>query len=229
VRVTTASSGGSATIVGNLGAYGRIDLTFSARGTKHAPLGCPGSLRFEHSGPLSGTFHFATQSSYFLTIDKSNFRGYTATVKRGVSCRAPGGQLAPQTDLNVFSRANPATPATTRQIGFDVARDRKGHIAEFFSIIEPRSGRQSPTILHSIYSSNLPASAFINLPDVSSAQATASGMFMSGTLTYTSKKRITPHRTTGSVTGSIVAHFDGLPPVMLPAPPATYAFLTFQP
>jgi hypothetical protein len=100
---------------------------------------------------------------------------------------------------------------------------------ESFTVIEPPSRRAAPTIIHSIDRSSLPPSAFTNASDLSSAQASASGMFMSGSLAYTSAVMLSPNQSTGSVSGSIVAHFDGLAPIAIPAPPATTANLTFSP
>ncbi len=92
-------------------------------------------------------------------------------------------------------------------------------------LLEAPTGRAAPVIIHAIYRSKLPASAFTNASDLSTAQTTASGPFMGGTLTYSSAMMTGPQQSTGSVTGAIVAHFDGLAPVTLPAPPSTQANL----
>ncbi|HEY6397839.1 MAG TPA: hypothetical protein VIX82_10335 [Solirubrobacteraceae bacterium] len=229
VHVKLAPGGGSGTIKANLGVYGHIDLTFSGGGAGRTTPGCPGALVFQHAGNLTGSFHFATQSGYFRTIDKTNLRGYTASVKKGITCKPRTTKPTHGTELDVISQSISGTPPSTRLISFNVGRDQRGHISESFTVLERPTGQRAPTILHSINRSSLPASAFTGASDVSSAQATASGMFMSGTLTYTSAVRLSPTQSTGSVTGRIVAHFDGRPQVTLPAPPTTFATLTFTP
>jgi hypothetical protein len=225
VHVTLAPGGASGTIKTNLGAYGRIDLTFAAGGGTRTTPGCPGALLFQHAGTLSGSFHFVSHSTYFGTIDKSNTRGYTAAGHNGINCKPPTRKVAHGTELDVLSTMVSGTPPSATIDEFSAGRDQKGHIMVGFMVIEAPSGRAAPTIIHAIDRLNLPPSAFTNASDLSSAQATASGMFMSGTLTYTSAAMLSPTQSTGSVAGSVVAHFDGLAPITLPAPPTTTADL----
>jgi hypothetical protein len=225
VHVTLAPGGASGTIHANLGAYGRIDLTFAAGVGGRTTPGCPGALLFEHAGTLTGSVHFMSHSSYLGTIDQSSVRGYTAAGQKGINCKPPTPKVPHGTALDVVSTTISGTPPSVTLVSFNVVRDQKGHIMEDFTVLEPPSGRAAPTIIHAIDRSSLPASAFTNASDLSSAQATASGMFMSGTLTYTSAAMLSPTESTGSVAGSIVAHFDGFAPITLPVPPTTTADL----
>jgi hypothetical protein len=102
VHVTLAPGGASGTIKADLGPFGRIDMTFSA-GTGRVTPGCQGAALFEHTGTLSGTFHFVSQSSYFKTVDRSSLRAFTATGKKGTSCRPtkPMYRLAPSCVLRL--------------------------------------------------------------------------------------------------------------------------------
>jgi hypothetical protein len=228
VYVILAPGGASGTIKADLGAYGHIDLTFSAGGGARTTPGCPGALLFEHTGTLSGSFHFVSHSSYFGTIDMRILRGYTAAGQKAPNCKPPTPSLTHGTALDVFSEAISGTQPSARLIDVNVERDLKGHILEALTVLEPASGRNEPTIIHAIDRSNLAASASPTRPTFLRA-ATASGMFMSGTLNYMSSAMLGPNQTTGSIAGSIVAHFDGLAPITLPARPSTSANLNFTP
>jgi hypothetical protein len=110
VHVTLGPGGASGTIKANLGAYGRVDLTFSPGGGGRTTPGCPGALLFEHAGTLAGTVHFVSHSSYFGTIDKSSVRGYTAAGQKGINCKPPTPSLSHGTTLDVLARTTSGTP-----------------------------------------------------------------------------------------------------------------------
>ncbi|MDQ6816487.1 MAG: hypothetical protein M3018_03645 [Actinomycetota bacterium] len=221
VHVTLAPGGTSATVKADMGAYGRIDMTFSAGGGGRNTPGCPGSLLSQHPGRLAGSFHFKSHSSYFGTIDKGSIPAFTAYGKKANPCKPPARpKVAHGTELQTVSTAisGPVTQPLITENFFDAVRDAKGHISEGFLVLDSsRVHNGGPAIYHVINLSKLPASSFTN-SGLSSAQATASGMFMNGNLTFTTTGMLGPHQATGSVSGSIVANFDGLAPITVPTP-----------
>jgi hypothetical protein len=217
VHVTMAPGGASATVRADLGTWGRIDLRFSAGGGGRSTPGCPGAVLTQHAGTLSGSFRLNSHSSYFGTVRESSFRGFTATATQGINCKPPTPKLSHGTELDVFSEMISAGPPLSATLyDFNVGRDLKGHILEQFLVLEPTVGHKGPVVIHAIDRAKVPASDFTNATDLSSAQAVASGSFMSGSLMFSKSGQPGPNEATGSVSGTIVAHFDGLAPIALP-------------
>jgi hypothetical protein len=212
VNVHLAPGGASGTIKGDLGKYGRIDLKFSPGERSRATPGCPGPFLFQHSGTLTGRFHFVSGSSYFKTINRSSLPADTATVKKAPSCKPPSKNQSRGTSLDVDSLGSQGSGTF---IDFNIERDLKGQLVEQFLILDASQARAGVMIAHAIDRAKLPASAFRNTADLSSANAVASGQFMSGSVNFTSIAKY-GNSASGTVSGSITANFDGLGSVTVP-------------
>ncbi len=230
VRVDLAPGGASGTIKADLGTYGRVDLKFSAGAGGRTTPGCRGALLFEHAGTLTGTFHFVSGSTYFKTIDRGSLRAATATGKKGLNCKPPTLNKTHGTGLDVASYVIPGLgSAGTQPLGtendFNIERDLKGHIIEQFFVLDASHAKEGVVISDAIDRAKLPASAFTNASDLSSANAVASGQFMSGSVAFTSIQRF-GNTATGMITGSITANFDGMAPITLQQDANTHSSLT---
>ncbi|MDQ6820250.1 MAG: hypothetical protein M3076_07925 [Actinomycetota bacterium] len=211
VQVHLAPGGASGTIKANLGTYGKIDLTFSAGGGRITP-GCPGSFLSQHAGTLKGTFHFVSGSSYFKTINNGSLRAFSATSKKAPSCKPPTKNATHGTSLDVDSIGSPGRGSFK---DFNIQRDPKGRVIEQFLILDSSQAKKGVVIARAIDVAKLPASAFTNAADLSSANAVASGQFMSGSVAFTSSTTV-GNTASGTVSGSITAKFDGLGSVTVP-------------
>jgi hypothetical protein len=217
VQVHLAPGGATGTIKANLGTYGKIDLTFSAGSGRITP-GCPGSYLSQHAGTLSGTFHFLSGSSYFKTINQGSLRGFSATAKKAPSCKPPTKSVSHGTSLDVTSLVGAVGSGLLDD--FNIQRDLKGHIIEQCLMLDSSHAKEGVVIARAIDVAKLPPSAFTNAADLSSANATASGQFMSGSVAFTSTAKF-GNTASGSVSGSITAKFDGLGAVTVPVPQGT--------
>ena len=222
VQVHLAPGGATGTIKANLGTYGKIDLTFSAGSGRITP-GCPGSYLSQHAGTLRGTFHFVSGSTDFKTINQESLRGFSATAKKAPSCKPPTKNVAHGTSLDVISLVGSVGSGLFDD--FNIQRDTKGRVIEQFFVLDSSHVKQGVVITHAIDVAKLPASAFTNAADLSSANAMASGQFMSGSVAFTSTSKI-GNTASGSVTGSITAKFDGLGSVTVPQGTTSSALVT---
>lgn len=215
VQVRLAPHGESGTIKANLGQFGRIDMSFSAGGGRVTP-GCPGAYLFQHNGTLTGTFHFISGSSYFKTVNESSIRAASATTKKGISCKPATPTQAHGTELDVDSFSAAAPTLGGSDYDFNIERGTTGHIIEQFLVLDTSMVSEGIVISHAIDVSRLPSSAFTNASDLSSATAQAISQWMSGTVNFTGAI-VTGDTAQGTVSGSITAHFDGMPTVTVPA------------
>jgi hypothetical protein len=224
VSVHIAADGRSASIRGDFGIYGHVNLDFSpgGQGTK-LPAGCNGATVDQHAGILAkpNGLSLATRSSYFGVVSRSSLPASITIVRGGLGCKPKQSQPTHGVTQLGVTVAQPGQGITS----FTASHTAKGYISEDVLVIHSPLAPKAPVILDSIVASGLPASDFTFLSDLSSAHANGSGPFLNGSLDFTRTIAALPHFAIGTVAGNLTAHFDGLGDVR-PAAGATSASLS---
>jgi hypothetical protein len=230
VRVSIARSGEAATLKANLGVFGQIDMSLSARASGRVSVPCSSASVTGHKGSLSGRFRLVMHNpalagtAYPSRLNASIIRATASTISACATAPIPAPSEG--TQLSVTSQLSPTMLAT-----FTDTRPTSG--PGVGATIENALVQDSTyliddgiTIDHEIEASALPRDDLTNASDFSSGSAIAGGRFMSGRLAYTAGTPAAssmPSR--GSVSGPLTVNFDGLPPLTFPGGTYTSATL----
>ena len=206
VKVTIAANGAAASVSAALGVFGHVKMSFSSAGMLTLAAGCNGAVVRQHAGALSGRrgFNLVTLSSYFGTVRAGRLPAYITVLHPGTSPCKPA--LSPATPGATL--LNSSSYTATGFVNFEASRSATGVTGEDVIVDDTSYARSDGVnILHAIHALGVPTADFGFASDLSSAQATGAGSFLTGTLSYT---QTVPAADTGTVTGNLAADFDGL-------------------
>jgi hypothetical protein len=217
----------SASIEGDLGPYGKVDMTFRATGPKRKvlPPGCRGRAPVTRKGVLTGTFTVRIDSNYFRKVTKTSLPAFLATRGTGYSC-VPRPRTIPQTPLSLIGsnlRDETAPPAAAGDpfYSVEVRRHDDGRLTQFAfkSIVGPNTS----FLLNRSISASAKPGVLTVADDLSSAQTDGISPFFGGSLLFSGPgDEYGTGQAFGALSGSFAARFDSGGPE---GPPPGRAFL----
>ncbi len=149
-------------------------------------------------------FDLVSQSSYFGEVRANSLPAFTITVRgHDAVCKPTPSTPAHGVLLSVVKSS--AGSETT----FSVSRS--GSVTgEDVDVIQLPPSDGDPVIEHVIQVTPLPGPAFTFADDLSSAQASGLGTFLTGSVDFLRTLTYSPNQVLGTATGDLSARFDGL-------------------
>lgn len=215
--VTVKATRKSASIKGDLGRYGRIDLKLGGVGAAKrgvVPKGCTGTTGKSRAGTLRGSFKLVADRTYFKTVSAKSLKGQ---LLKGGSLKCDGSSGGPAAKATTLS-------ATLQQpegmLMFTARKAGDGAVTQQATRMDTAAATAPASIMHMI-SAPGGAAAFAPSADLSSATGSAVSPFFRGAFSFASDMAM-GSSAMGKLGGDLVAAFDsiGAQPIAAGAPDA---------
>jgi hypothetical protein len=216
--VTVKATAKSASIKGNLGRFGKVNLKLAGAGAAKkgvVPKGCTGTAGKSRAGTLRGSFKLVADSTYFKTVSAKSLKGQ---IVKGGSLKCDGSTGGPET------KAPTTLSATLQQpegmLMFSALKAADGAVTQQAMRMDEAGATAPASIMHMI-SAPGGAAAFAPSADLSSATGSAVSPFFTGAFSFASDMAMGTSAM-GKLSGDLVAAFDsiGAQPIAAGAPDA---------
>ena len=218
VAVKVSGNLGSATVKGNLGRFGAVNLKLRGAGPVKSygvPKGCSGKGSKGRAGTLAGSLQLVADSTYFKTVSKKQLKAQafkTGAFTCGGDTGGTGGGGTGGSGDTMLS-AFPEAGADTLTVSATKAAD--GSVTQQVMRMDDSAATAPASIMHHI---TVPAaaSAFTVADGLASATLTGASRFLTGAATFTSEGDAGTVAS-GTLAGNLVAKFDSIGDVALTA------------
>jgi hypothetical protein len=205
--VSVTVKGGSASIKGKLGRFGKVDARLRAGGKVKGivPAGCKGSAGSARKGTLTGKTKLVLDSTFFRTIAPKALKAQILQAGK-LDCTGGKDPSTPSGGLMLMSTAD----REDGQLMVNLSR-AGGKVTQ--TVMRTDAPSAPASVLHMI-SARTGAAGLEAAGDLSTATARAAGPFLSGTLSFAGEGMGT--MATGAATGDFTAKFDSIGAQSLP-------------